>query len=261
MRRHAGFVGAGLAILVAAVPSPVHAQVADAGSDRDPQSQARAAMLEGLADADRGAWETALAKFRRAAELVPEANLPHRHAARTLEELGRWDDAVTEYETYLRIKADVSDAASIRDRVAEIRRTRLVGTLTLACDPLPAEVFVDANLLTLGAARDLQLSPGPHHVRLRGPGYVTRDLDVTVPAGGSVATDCTLERAAPPSTATVAPLPPPAASGHREWYSRWYTWAGAGAVVAVGATVATILLVGAGSSAPPSTAGGNHRFP
>ncbi len=218
-------------------------------------------MREGLAAADVADYETALRHFRRAMELVPEANLPHRHAARALEELGRWEEALAEHETYLRIKPDVSDAQTVRERIAEIRRTRLAGTVTFVCEHLPSGILVDGNPAVPG--RDLRLTTGSHRLRLSEAGLVPRDVDVIVPPGGSVSVDCTLERitAAPivPAPA-LQPVPPRREEPRPAWYARWYTWAGAGAVV-VGATVAAILIAGSGATPPPATEGGNHRFP
>lgn len=263
-------IGVGLLFAIGSVTLAAEGQPlqgsrkADGGID--PQAEARAAMREGLAAFDANEYEAALSHFRRATELVPEANLPHRHAARTLEALGRWDDAVAEHEAYLRIKPDVSDAQAVRDRIAEIRRTQLTGTLTLACDPPPSDVIVDGRIVTLGPARDVQLSRGPHHVRVQAPGFVSREIDVVVPGGGSVAPECTMARM------TLQPVPglglgfganggPTRGEEPRStpWYGRWYTWAGAGAVV-TGAVLATILIA-RGTTPPPATEGGDHSFP
>ena len=133
--------------------------------------------------------------------------------------------------------------------------------------PAAFPAVVDGAIVVPGAAHDLLLHSGPHHIRFQAPNYVPREVDVQVPNGGSVAVDCTLERLT--TTATIGPVVPSldlGAKGRPEeakpspWYGRWYTWAGAGVVV-VGATVLSILVIGASSKPVPSTDGGSHHFP
>jgi tetratricopeptide (TPR) repeat protein len=237
---------------------------ADAGaptSDANAQAEARTEMRKGLDAYSDGLYELALRHFRRAMELVPEANLPHRHAGKALEALGRWEEAVFEHETYLRIKPNVSDASAVQERIDEIRRTYLVGIVALRCQPEPTEIVIDEDPPAPLTDRNVRLRPGPHVLRIRAPDHAEKKIDVVVQQGTTIAPDCVLVRtgntlALGPNNPPGAEKPPPA----RPWYGRWYTWAGAGLVVA--GVVTTILLVGANSTTPPpTTEGGNHVFP
>lgn len=232
-------------------------------------------MREGIALYDAKDYEGALRHFRRATELVPEANLPHRHAAKALEGLGQWEQAVTEYQEYLRIKADVSDAGAVRDRVEEIRRLYLFGKISFTrCSP-STEITIDgASAASLGLSldRELPLSKGQHHVVLRAPDRVPREVDVVIAPNATATLECSLDRGvtitppvstAPAGDTTSKPPGPPSDDGQHKtpWYGRWYTWAGAGVLV-VGGVIATILIANGSKSAPlPATEGGNHSFP
>jgi tetratricopeptide (TPR) repeat protein len=129
------------------------------------EAEAKAAMKRGLSAFARRDVETALAEYKKASKLVPDANLPHRYAAEALVELERYEEAIQEYETYLRIKPDVSDAAQIRQRM-EIARSKIDGTLDLTSSPIGATVFVDGNSTKVGVTpmSGLKLKRGPHTI-------------------------------------------------------------------------------------------------
>lgn len=127
------------------------------------EAEAKAAMKRGLAAFARRDVDTALAEYKKAQKLVPDANLPHRYAAEALVELDRYEEAIQEYETYLRIKPDVSDAAQIRQRM-EIARSKIDGTLDLTSSPSGASVFVDGSSTKAGVTpvTGLKVKRGPH---------------------------------------------------------------------------------------------------
>lgn len=267
-----------LALLIAVVgliASPSYAQptpIGDAGvvkpSAAEAQAEARIEMREGLAAFDAKDYEAALKRFRRAMELVPEANLPHRHAAKALEALDRWEEALTEHQEYLRVKPDVSDAAAVRERIDEIKRTHLSGFVELHCEPEPNEVFVDGtSIVPIESAQKLRLAKGTHRILVRSPGSVPREIEVTISnAGQTITPECMLERApaaAPigsPSAGGQLGSRPPPKEAPTPWYGRWYTWAGAGALAA-GGLILGILVAGASRNPPPASEGGNHVFP
>jgi tetratricopeptide (TPR) repeat protein len=104
------------------------------GSPSDVEGEAKAAMKRGMAAFARRDAEAALAEYKKAQKLVPDANLPHRYAAEALVELERYEEAVQEYETYLRIKPDVSDAAEVQKRM-DHARARIDGMIDLSSSP------------------------------------------------------------------------------------------------------------------------------
>jgi len=270
------FVALAVATTVAStVASPARAEASAAS-----QAEARKVMRRSIQDLEAGKNEPALAGFRRASELVPEANLPHRYAGRALEALGRFEEAIVEYQTYLRIKAEVSDAASIRATIDTLG-ARTVGTVIFRCTPDEVGVTVDGRESPLGEDRSLRLPRGTHRVIVRARGHADRALDVEVPGGGTVTPPCVLElatAAAPPPPVpgppvsseptgaslrtSTSPSPPPSseADTSRPLYAKWWFWAGTGAAVVAGAVI-TGLVLSSGGGGPPSTEGGDHRFP
>ena len=249
-----------------AQPTTTTTQAGGSGANDADLESARAAVRSGLEAADAGDHERALASFRRAIELVPEANLPHRHAARSLEALSRWEEAIVEYETYLRIKADVSDAAAVRLRIEELRSAHATGTVELACRPVVTSVLVDGVPVTIDASRSVRLRAGRHELRLRAAGYQEKRLDVDVEAGEVARPECALAQVPASVRADPGAIVPgrrdsaEAAPERRVWYTQWWAWAGAGALAA-GVTVATILVVSSGQTSIPPSEGGDHRFP
>jgi len=231
------------------------------------REDAQRAMEAGVAASQRGEHEAALERFQAAQRLLPEANLPWRFAAESLEALGRWEEAVESYEAYLRVRPNVKDAAKIRERIDDLRAHHLEGLLDVSSNPPASAVFLDGEGEPLGETplRDVRLRAGPHTVRVRFLGYRDAVLTTSVTAGSKVVLQCELERlpaapspvAAPAAALPVAPAPREAARPS-PWYGRWYVWAGAGAAL-VGGVVTTAAL--AGRAGPPATQGGTHSFP
>lgn len=234
---------------------------ASAQSTPEAQAEARLEMRQALEDLDAGKHEGALAHCKKAIALVPEANLPHKYAAKALEGLARWEEAVVEYETYLRIKADVSDAGAVRARIDEIRQKHLVGTVKLSCLPRDVRVVEGLDEITLDPHGQVELVAGRHRLNVGATGHHARDIDVDVVAGTIVVPACVLD---PISVSAEKPpggpdLPPQKEEPQRPVTSRWWFWTGTAAVV-TGAVITVFLLSSAGTE-PPSTEGGNHRFP
>jgi hypothetical protein len=236
------------------------------GATPEQQAEARKEMRQAIEELDAGHPEVALAGFRRAMELVPEANAPHRYAARALEDLARWEEAIDEYETYLRIKADVSDAEAVRATIETLRTTHVTGRVVWRCTPPDVTVAVDGADAPLGPERELRLVKGVHQVRVRAPGYVDRELAVDVVPGATITPPCALALQPAPSPRILGPIggsgpttsETPNGTSH-PFYTRWWFWTGAGAVVA--GSIVTILVLSRSSTSPPSTEGGNHAFP
>ena len=113
-------VAAALAALVALQVALTAPSVADEG-------QAQKAMVRGMDALARGDATAALAEFQQAQTLAPGAPVPHRYAGKALEALGRWAEAITSYQTYLRIRPTSKDATEIRTRIDDIRNKHLEG--------------------------------------------------------------------------------------------------------------------------------------
>ena len=75
----------------------------------------------GMAAYQRGDFETAERLFRRAIGESPRDPLFHYHRGAALTQLGRWTEAVQEYETVLRLGADPALADAARTGLASVR--------------------------------------------------------------------------------------------------------------------------------------------
>jgi hypothetical protein len=230
---------------------------------QDDVAAAREAMERGTKALAAGEAEAALADFKRAGELLPDANIPHRYAADALEKLGRWSEAAGELETYLKIRPWVKDADDVRARIAKIRAEHLEGRLDVLCEPDGAEVRIDESQDKVGTCptRGVPVGAGEHVVHLHAIGYKDFELHATVPGGGVVVVHGRLE--AQPVTLHARLLledPPPAPEASRGGItSKWWFWAGVGVVAAAATTTAVVLATK--RQAPPSSDGGAHAFP
>lgn len=237
-----------------------------ATSPRD-QADAQAAMERGIEAKQKGALEDALLEFRRAAELVPGANLPHRFAGDTLVELGRYEEAIASYETYLRIKPNVQDGPALRQRIDELRARYLEGLLDVECTPEGASVFVDDAPAAVGVApvRGLRLKGGTHKIDVRLEGYRDGTWTSLVVPGSARTLQVSLERNAAPraplaATRPVEGAPASAPSKEHGLLGSWWFWTGVG-VIAVGAGITAYAVASSGSSTEaPRTDGGTLRF-
>jgi tetratricopeptide (TPR) repeat protein len=174
----ASVIGFGTTSALAQTSSPTGAEA---------EGEAKAAMKRGLAAFARRDAETALAEYKKAERLVPDANVPHRYAAEALVELERYEEALQEYETYLRIKPDVSDAGEVQKRMENVR-TRLDGTVDVHSSPSGASVFVDGSSSKAGVTpiSGLKLRRGSHTILLQLSGKKDVVLSPVVRGGESL---------------------------------------------------------------------------
>ena len=230
-------------------------------------------MERGIRALERGDTEEALGEYRKAQALLPEAPIPHLHAGRALESLRRHREALTAYETYLRLKPGARDAALVRAVIERIRQQHLEGVLDVRCTPAGAEVFLDRASEPVGTTPlpSLRVAVGDHEITLRRAAHKEKTLTATITGGATVVLQCELEPdrpvelvpppAPPPRGAEpLLPAAPPALARDvpdTRWYGRWWVWAGA-AVIAAGATTTVLLLT---RTSPPDSAGGTHSFP
>lgn len=194
--------------------------------------EARAAIKRGLAAYARHEPDNALAEFKRASELVPDANQPHRYAAEALVELERYEEAIDEYQRYLAIKPDVSDADEIKKRIEETR-AKLTGTVTITSSPAGASVFVDNAASPAGTTplAGLKLARGPHTLTVRLAGKKDVILSPVVRGGTNVALACDFTE---PGSASKTPEAPPAPPPPKGKSPAGWIVLGAGAAIGLG---------------------------
>lgn len=210
-----------LAALLAGTPRTAVAQ--------DESDRAEQAFRDGNRAFATGDYHAAFEAYRTAWSIKQTFDIAC-NLGRTEVELSLSRDAAEHLDFCLRTFS-VSSREEVRDankRFRELfqRVRREVAGLSLEVRPAGAEVTVDgASFGTAPLGRDLFLSPGPHLVRVRMPGYAAEERAVTAEAAGSLNVTITLTTAttaapapAPPAsaapTATAPPAPaPPAESG------------------------------------------------
>ena len=94
--------------------------------------------IRATAAGEAGQWDEALAHYRRAAELAPRSNHPHRRMCSVLAHLGRGDEAVAECETAVSLApGSPYDKMALANALAQTKRD-LPRALALAKEALPA---------------------------------------------------------------------------------------------------------------------------
>ncbi len=242
------FVGAVAgASSVGAQPAPDPAPASD---DSDRVRRAEQAMRRGSEASARGDHGAALEAYLEAAELVLDANLPHKLAGESLEALGRYDDAIAEYRKYIAIKPDAKGVPEVAARIEKIERERFA-TLVVQCAP-GAIVDIDGKVVgTTPLAPVRRAAPAALTLTIDATGYERWADRVELAPGTRTAVKCSLVA----KTMTPPSIDDPIDT--RPWYRSPYVLVPAAvAVVGVGVALAFVL-----SDRPPATDGGHHGFP
>jgi hypothetical protein len=144
--------------------------------------------------------------------------------------------------TTLEIKDGADKDAPRAAAVRLLDPARYTGTLALAIDVDGASVYVDGRLATKSPARALQLQVGTHAIRVTHPEYrdFVRFVDVSFGANQTLEVDLQqyaivasdMRRMGDGQSGNGGPV-----DGTTPWYRRWYTIAGAGAVVFIGSAL------------------------
>jgi tetratricopeptide (TPR) repeat protein len=174
-------IALGASCLLAVAETPTFAQTAPR-TEQSPESEARSAMQTGITLFGRGDAEGALREYERAKRLVPKANLPYRYAAEALVALGRHREAVDNFRGYLEKNPTVSDAETVRRRIAELEERLSRGVLSLRATVVGALARVDDHEPTL-LPHDFSLSVGEHKVVVEHEGYLRLEQRIEVVAG------------------------------------------------------------------------------
>jgi len=225
------------------------------------QEDAVAAMNRGVEALKANDVAGALEEFQRAIALVPEAPVPYRYAGDALERLGRWEEAIASYQSYLEKRPDSRDASEIRARIRRLEAEQLQGEIEVDCRPVGATVAIDDRVVGVTPLAAVRMPRGDHIVLVAATGYLPKRLTARVQAGETWSADCDLDRLPPPTPRPRVDRAPPSAKRRpppvvRPWYLRRWVWAIAGTVVVAGGGTAAYLAW----PRLPETRGGTVEF-
>lgn len=166
-----------------------------------PGERARELWQRGIDLAAEERWGEALEYFRRSRELMERPSTVLNIAA-CLERLGRLNEAVDAFQTFLRISDPEAEAAFRAGAEQTLERVRQrISHLELSLDPADATVAVDGSP-TEGdtSPRYLSLDPGGRNIRVSHDGYAETSFRVALLPGARESRDVTLEPLPEPET-------------------------------------------------------------
>ena len=195
--RHRGGSGARpltllLGVLLAASTLPALAQ----GQARDPKSEAARYFGMGNAAFDRGEYEQAERMFRVCIALAPDLAGPYRRLGQALRRVGRCEEALDHFLSYLRLRPEGRYSDSIREEMTVCSRdasTRPGGaaaaavasaSLQVQVNVAGALVRVDGLEMGRSPLAPLTLKAGGHRVEASHPEYFDAQQTIDL-AGGA----------------------------------------------------------------------------
>lgn len=97
----------------------------DGGAQEDPPAdpgveQAMAAFRRGQENFNHAQYEAALADFKEAASLYASPDFQY-NIGRCYEELGKYEESIRAFSTYLKAKPDADDRANVENRITRLR--------------------------------------------------------------------------------------------------------------------------------------------
>jgi hypothetical protein len=196
----------------------------------DDAHDARAAMHRGSAALERGDNEAALTEYEAAKKLVPTANAPYFFAAEALTRMGRWREVVENLEAYLAKDPTVSDAETVKTRIAKVKADHFPGRVRFLIRPegTPSvSIAIDGRPATANPNGTYELLPGDHHLDVSAPDRkpVAQDIQIVGDADREIAID--LGPLIPPPVTQPPIVEPP--SSPTPWPTIGLVTAGVGA--------------------------------
>lgn len=102
-------------------PAEAEAEPADGSRQDNSLSQAMAAYERGTQNYNLAQYEAALADFKEAATLYASPDFQY-NIGLCYEKLGKYDEAVRAYVTYLKTKPDAADRPNVEDRISRLQK-------------------------------------------------------------------------------------------------------------------------------------------
>lgn len=204
-------VGRGLlcAGLLSSLSLPASAETSPlASSGKAPSEQASMRYREGVRAYAAGRYKDAIDSFREADSLAPSPALSY-NTALAYDKLLDTANALAHYREYLRREPAAPRASAVAERIGELETAlsrRGVQQMTLHSEPSGATVVIDDKPLGVTPWFGT-VTPGPHVVELRLPGYADFVQRLTSSREHAVTFEFRLTRAREPaSDAQTTPL-------------------------------------------------------
>jgi len=204
-----------------------------------PRLKARALYAEGEKALEAGDAETAQRDYEEAYRTLPNASVLLKIAecqSRRSNERG----AVETLQRYLKERATAPDRASVEERIAGLKKTP--GVVSVSSSPPGAAIWVDGSDAAKTTPAEVRLTPGEHIVAVQLPRYETVQQTIVVDFASRPVLELTLAPSAAPTAGqgeTEGGSPEGAQSGHSGGYRLTPAFWVAAGFTAVGAGVMT----------------------
>ncbi len=154
----------------------------EASAQQDDKARARTLFSEGVSAFDNADYAQALDNFKQAYRLAPHP-VVRVNMANCYERLGRYVEAVFNYERFLEEggAVDEDQRTEIEGTIARLKKK--VGTLALEVEPAGAVLAIDGEPAARGLDGRISLAAGPHRVRVTKPGYSPAERTVILQGG------------------------------------------------------------------------------
>jgi hypothetical protein len=175
---------------------------ASAAASPDPKSAARRKLVEGADLLKRGEYQTALARFQAAYDLVPSPKIQYNFGLAYMG-LGRNADALEAFQTFLSEASDATTETITRARVYKDGLVQKICRLTVRADFDGASIAIDGR--SYGSTprfEEILVDPGVHWLLVERPGIAkpfNKRFDAT--AGRSLTIEAKLLTTEPGRTA------------------------------------------------------------
>ncbi|HEX6241320.1 MAG TPA: PEGA domain-containing protein [Polyangiales bacterium] len=212
-------------------------------SAQTPEAEYARHVSEALSEFELSHFEEALAQFKQAHAIFPNA--------RTLRGLGMVEFELRRYGSSVAFleQALASTVKPLADKLRSDTETLLerartyIGELRLTTEPKAASLSVDGVTVSTEASRDLVLDVGEHLLEVRASGHLTQTRRVQVEGGKLQSLHVQLVRIdADAERALSSPEGEPRRADATPLRKRWWLWTTIGVVVVGGAVATAILL-------------------
>lgn len=197
-------------------------------------------VREGMLKYTRGFWEEALAYFRKAHELAPNARTL-RGLALVCYDSHRYVEAIDYAEQALHHSVQPLNERMSADLAQLLQQAQaVVAHVQLVTHPAAAELRIDGKPLARRADGDILVDPGPHHLTVSAQGFVTNTRRLEFAEGSQYALRVELSPRTAAAAARVATAQPRATAPASSSAVPWVVIGASAAVAATGGILIAI---------------------